>query len=414
MLTELQEEAVLIAQEARNKLLTFSQLVDRTYIANWHHALIAQKLEEAYENMQNGKKVRIMITVPPRHGKSRLATQLFPAWVMGKNPTTEIMTTSYSSDLASKFGLATKDIITNEQYQTLFPGTRLRKDAKSKGDWKLKQGGSYHAVGVGGSLTGMGADLAIIDDPLKNREEAESKTIRDKVYDWYTSTLYTRLQGFGAVIIILTRWHDDDLAGRLLYEDQQRIERGEEPENWDVINFPAIATEREHWEGRIMREEGDPLWPQRYSKEKLAITRDAIGMYDWAALYQQNPVLAETQEFKESMFNYFTDDDIKEKTLIYYTLVDPAISQKESADNTVVLTVGKDRNGPNWYRIREDAGHYTPGQTVDLIFKHQQEYQSDVYLETVAYQKALKYSVEEEQRKKQQYFRIHELKATTK
>jgi predicted phage terminase large subunit-like protein len=412
-LTESQEEAVLICQEARNNLLTFSQCVDKTYIANWHHYLIAKKLEEAYEKIQRGEKVRLMINLPPRAGKSRLATQLFPAWVLGKSPELEFMVTSYSADLASKFGLATKDVMTNEKYQAIFPDVRLRKDSKSKADWKVKQGGSYHAVGVGGSLTGMGANCAIIDDPLKNREEAESKLIRDKIYDWYTSTLYTRLQGYGAVIVILTRWHDDDLAGKLLYEDEQRRERGEQTEDWEVLKFPALATEDEDWGEGIRRKEGEALWPWRFPKDKMLQTKDTVGLYDWAALYQQDPVLAETQEFKADMFQYYTDADLKDKQLQYYTMVDPAISQKESADNTVVLTVGKDRNGPNWYRIKEDAGHFTPGQTVDVIFKHQQTYRSEVWLETVAYQKALKYSIEEEQRRRQTYFKVEEVKTGT-
>jgi len=414
LLTDLEEEAVLICQEARKSLLTFSQCVDKTYVANWHHYLIAKKLEEVFDKIKRKEKVRLMINLPPRAGKSRLATQLFPAWSLGNHPELEFMVTSYSADLAKKFGLATKDVMNNERYQAIFPGVRLRKDSKAKSDWKVTQGGSYHAVGVGGSLTGMGANVAIIDDPIKNREEAESKLMRDKVYDWYTSTLYTRLQGHGAVIVILTRWHDDDLAGKLLYEDEQRRERGEQTEDWEVLKFPAFATHDEDWGEGITRKEGDVLWPRFFSKEKMLDTKDMVGLYDWASLYQQDPVLAETQEFNTDMFHYFTDEDIKDKNLTYYTMVDPAISQKESADNTVVLTVGKDRNGPNWYRVREDAGHYTPGQTVDLIFKHHQMYRSEVWLETVAYQKALKYSVEEEQRKRQVYFKVEEVKSTTK
>lgn len=671
----------MIGQEARKNLLTFSQVVDPTYMANWHHALIAEKLEEAYEKIQRGERVRIMITVPPRHGKSRLATQLFPAWALGKDPTLPIMVTSYSADLASKFGQLTKDVIINEKYNFIFPKSKLRRDAKSKSDWKLTEGGAYHAVGVGGSLTGLGAKLAVIDDPVKNREEAESSTMRNKVYDWYTSTLYTRLQGHGAVIIIMcmtgdtkvlmadgtekelkdinigdevatykdgrlcksnvknwcsngydsvfkittssgkivrankrhpflvyennklvwkriknlttvhkivtlkdsgvsgkernvplrdvkempiaegivrhtttkrngqtdighhlstrrqeeqpalnigmvllwknikkclkhkkdyvqyvatlrqkmleligevsfalttviqqarlgascativtslldilrmrkplsplsntsdftldqivsieqtgdeevfdlqveetenfiangvvshnTRWHDDDLAGKLLYEDEQRKERGEQTEDWDVIKFPAVATHEEYYKDELVRVEGDPLWPQYYSKEKLMLTKDTAGLYDWASLYQQDPVLAETQEFKESMFKVYKEEDLRDKALQYYTFVDPAISQKEASDNTVVLTIGKELNGPNWYRIREDAGHYTPGQTVDLIFKHWQTYRSEVFLETVAYQQALKYSVEEEQRQRQQYFMVNDVKTTS-
>lgn len=387
--------------------------MDKTYIANWHHALIAEKLQDAFERVKKNEKVRIMITLPPRHGKSRLATQLFPAWVLGKDPTMPFIVTSYAADLAEKFGQATRDIMKGKAYKTLFSKSRIRKDSRAKGNWSLTEGGSYTAVGAGGPITGKGAKIAIIDDVLKNREEAESKTMREKIYDWYTSTLYTRLEGYGAVIVIMTRWHSDDLAGKLLYEDEQRQAAGEDYEGWEVLNFPALAENEEKWNTELMRIEGDALWPQKYPKDNLMKIKATVGVYDWNALYQQNPVAAENQIFKQETFQKYNEDDIKDKSLAYYTMVDPAISQKDEADNTVVLTVGKDLNGPNWYRIREDAGHYTPGQTVELIFKHQQMYDSEVYLETVAYQKALKYSIEEEQRARQRYFMVHELKATT-
>jgi len=398
--------------EARKDLLTFSQLVDPTYIVNRHHEVIARRLERVPQQLQNNEKVRIMITVPPRHGKSRQATQLFPAWLLGLMPTIPVITTSYSADLAEKFGQLTKDIIISPQYKHIFPNIKLRKDSKSKGDWKITKGGSYTAVGVGGPITGKGAKCAIIDDVLKNREEAESKSHRQKIREWYTSTLYTRLEGYGAVIVIMTRWHDDDLAGWLLEEDKLKKEQGEEGENWELFNFPAIADTDEYIDGKLFRKEGEALWPSKYSLPNLLSIKNTVGVYDWSSLYQQNPILAETQEFKESMFRYFTDDDIKVKNLKYYTVVDPAISQKNTSDNTVVLTIAKDLQGPNWYRIREDAGHYTPTQTVDLIFKHQKEYQSEVHLETVAYQKALKYSIEERQREDQVYFTVGEIKST--
>lgn len=157
--------------------------------------------------------------MPPRHGKSQLSSIYFPAWFLGRNPEKEIITTSYSGELAKKFGGETRDLISDRQYQTVF-NVRLKEDSQAKTLWHTEQGGSYTAVGRGGTITGRGADILLIDDPFANREEAESKTIRDSVYDWYTSTAYTRLEKGAAIVIIMTRWHTDDLVGRLLEKEK--------------------------------------------------------------------------------------------------------------------------------------------------------------------------------------------------
>lgn len=349
--------------------------------------------------------------MPPRHGKSELATKKFPAWCLGKDPTLPFIQTSYSAGLAEGFGQDTKDILQSEQYKTIFPEAQLRKDSKSKGNWQLTKGGSYMAVGIGGPITGRGARIAVIDDPLKNRQEAESETYRDMVWNWYTSTLYTRLEGYGAVIVIQTRWHYDDLVGRLL-EQMEKDKEAENPyDDWTVINFPAIADEDEYVGGVCVRKQGDPLWPQKFDVANLQTIRQIQGVYDWSALYQQEPISSETQEFRETYFRYFEDVDIDNKYVRYYTTVDPAISQNDKADNTVVLTCAKEVNGPNIYRVREDAGHFTPKETVDLIFKHNQEYDSEVGIEMNAYQKSLHYYVQEEQRKRQRYFTVREVKS---
>lgn len=413
-LTADQEEAALFLSEARTQLLSFAQAVDSRYMAGWHHEVIAAKLEQAFRNVQEGKKTRIILSVPPRHGKSELATIKFPAWALGKDPSIPFIVTSYGADLAEDFGLKTRDLINSPAYRAIFP-TRLRKDTRAKGRWLVRTEGqdgimeeahgSYTAVGVGGAITGRGAKIAIIDDPLKNRQDAESAVMRKTVWDWYTSTLYTRLEGFGAVILIMTRWHMDDLAGQLMAHSQKLRDSGESYDDWEVIEFPAIADVDEPH-----RKAGDPLWPEKFTIENLQAIKKQVGIYDWAALYQQNPVLSETQEFKKDSFRYYEQSDLRLMDLRYYTLVDPAISQKRNADNTVVLTVAKEVNGPRIFRIREDAGKFTPSQTVDLIFMHQHDYRSEVWIETVAYQAALKFAVEEEQRRKQSYFVINEIR----
>lgn len=391
--------------------MNFCQLTDTRYMANWHHEVISQILEKAYEKVQKGERVRIILEVPPRHGKSELATKKFPAWCLGKDPTLPFIVTSYAADLAESFGQGTKDIMLGKEYGALFPKATLRKDTKAKGNWATTKGGSYLAVGVGGPITGKGARIAVIDDPVKNREEAESPTQRQKIWDWYTSTLYTRLEGAGAIIVIMTRWHTYDLVGMLLEQEAENIRDGKPHEGWEVIRFPAMSDSESIMNPMDPRkEEGIPLWLDKFDVATLEnIKKNSI--YDWVSLYQQDPIASETQEFKPEYFKSWKKEDIEYKNLRYTTTLDPAIAQTAKADNTVILTVAKEVDGPNWYRVREDAGKLTPKQMIDILFKHQSEFKSEVGVEVVAFQKALKYMIDEEQRRREQYFTVHELRS---
>jgi len=228
----LSEEEKLV-QAGKYSLIDFS-IVTGKYSPNWHHELIADKLEA----IERGELKRLMIFMPPRHGKSQLATINFPAWYLGRHPDGEIITVSYSGDLAMDFGGKTRDKIADESYGLVFDNLSLKEDEKSKGKWKTNKEDSYLSAGIGGAITGRGADILIVDDPIKNREEAESKVFRKKVWDFYTSTAYTRLNPGGAIIVILTRWHLDDLAGRLLTKSN---------EYWEILDLPAIAvSDEEH------------------------------------------------------------------------------------------------------------------------------------------------------------------------
>ena len=786
---------------SKKDLLSYAQLIDKNYEWTWFHQVIAYSMERVIKNIQQKKKSRIILALPPRCGKSYLASILFPSWALGCNPSLRFILSTYGAELSEKMGSKTRDVMTSEKYKQIFPKTRLRKDTKSKSHFMTTEGGSYTSTGIGGAITGIGADCLtpdtiiltekgeltiehlyhlqdrpkvlsynhetnktewkrieatreilhttkrlyqiqtkngrritctadhriftnrgyieakdltigdtiliqrsesydgsscvegdtisvvqelhntssvydiqvegnhnffannilvhnciIIDDPFKSREEAESKTYQDLVWEYYRSTLYSRLEGYGAIIVIMQRWNNNDLIARLL--DEQKTNGGDE---WEIINFPAIAICDEEY-----REEGQPLWESKFPLPVLENIRQNVGtlawnctpketpilmsdwsykkiseinvgdevigftreigqgtsgklinvkvqnvfskkskvcdlkmksgrtvrcttdhrwytgrgptekephrkMYEsakigkklmfitdpnfecseqdkknWAYLagivdgegsvkrgvvdisqsltvnslicekiertvkelnltysrqiierekytpqlriviskakevypklmnigdsakrnqmiemimnhsskyirerdeildikeseneedvyaietesgnyvawgyassnsqYQQDPIWAEDQEFKEDMFKYFEEEELKGRNLRYYTICDPAISQKREADNTVVLTIAKDLNGPNIYRIREDAGHFTPSQTVDLIFKHTTDYRSDAYIEVVGYQQALKFSIEEEQRKKQKYFSVHEVRTRT-
>jgi len=406
---KLPNKSDFLTSAARNNFINFCQVIDPNYEANWHHQVIAEKLEHAIEMAEQDKPYRLILEMPPRHGKSHTATTLFPTYALGKHPEWPFIITSYSADLAQSFGMKARDIIqTNPNYPAIFPKTRIRKDSKAKDKWITTNGGSYSSVGVGGAITGFGAKIAIIDDPLKNREEADSQSLRQKIYEWYTSTLYTRLEGSGVIIIIMTRWHLDDLVGRVLNESGDNKEEQSLTDEWDVVRFPAIA---EHDEEH--RKEGEALWPNKFPKPTLNNIKENITVHDWASLYQQNPILSENQEFRQEMFKTFEEEDIQPQYLRYTTTVDPATGQAKG-DNTVITTVGKQADGPNWYVVEETAGKFDPGQTADIIFRHQNQYRSEVYIETVAYQKMLKWYIIEEQKRRMAYFTVHELKRNTR
>lgn len=801
------EQMAFLQQAGRKSFMNFCEIVKEGYNAEWFHEFIGNILEKSLHQIARGEKVRIILTIPPRHGKTELASVLFPAWALGTYPDMPFILSSYGAELSETNGLKTRDVINSDQYKFIFPDIKLRSDQKAKAKWMTNKGGSYTAVGIGTSVTGKGAKCVLIDDPHKDRQEAESKVVRDTVWEYYRSTLYSRLEGFGGVIVIMQRWHClsseqcvniegkmikiknvkegdliltsqgyqpikhvqknqlgdkkilrllfsgsgqaievtddhlikteegwkkagdfkvgdnailkcdvkknevhekrlerkankmtghfrgtqtsiqaekllqyvsegktttemakllgyksrntigqhlamlgisadfknslnngyaldedfwwilgrwmadgsrssgrkidqknrititvggkkekdieritrflskhnirhskeeglsvfnvrfsckqfadytrdiggnahdkkipayvfdlpiylkvafiegyasgdaystldsiryssvsydlvsglqnllltlnrhsniyyqkvkirsdskikscgytyelkefesdrtlkitsnnvrvkqlksievvedynddvydvtvdageiniggitvhncDDLVGRLMEEMERGRASGQAFDEWQVINFPAIADDDEYYEGKLLRKAGEPLWKSKFPIPVLENIKQTSGLYNWVSQYQQDPILQEAQDFKPHMFRYYEDNELEGKYLRYYTLVDPAISQNTSADNTVVLTVAKEVNGPNIYRIREDAGHYTPDQTIQLIFDHQTTYRSEVAIETVQYQQALKYAVIEEQRKRGQYFTVHELRSRT-
>lgn len=238
-----------------------------------------------------------MVFLPPRHGKSELVSRRFPAFVLGRNPDARVIGTSYSGSLASSMNRDVQRIIESPKYQELFPNTKLggmqSKDASSRSYLRnssefevVGHSGSYLSAGISGSLTGYGADYAIIDDPIKTRKEAESIAYRNSVYDWFTSTLYTRLEKDACILITLTRWHEDDLAGRLL-----RLAKDDpNADQWVVINYPAIyESSVTYTDPTDPRKHGEALWPEKYNIDRLNTIKATIGSYDWSALYQQSP-----------------------------------------------------------------------------------------------------------------------------
>lgn len=256
-----------LAGLAHHRLLPYAMLTWNGYKPADHLRRIADKLEA----VERGDIKRLMLFLPPRHGKSLLASQFFPAWYIGRNPGKQIIHATYGQDLADGFGRHIRNQLTDPLYQAIFPGVTLEKDSQSAARFHTSNGCVYHAVGVGGAATGRGADILIVDDPVRNREDADSELIRQKTKDWYTSVAYTRLMPNASVILIQTRWNADDLSGWLVREHKH--------EDWDILSLPAL----DH--------AGNALWPESYPAKRLAQIRKAVGERDWAALYQQSPTI---------------------------------------------------------------------------------------------------------------------------
>lgn len=251
---------------ARSSLLDYAQYVYPGYMIGNHHRLLAEKLDR----VRTGELRRLMVFMPPRHGKSLLVSVLFPTFLFGLGQSTDVVQAAYSESQALRQSKLAREICRGERFNRLFPDAVMQRGETAKQDWSVS-GSNYYAVGVGGSLTGRGCQVAIIDDPVKDREEAESLTIRDRIWDWYRSTLYTRLTPTGAIILVMTRWNADDLAGRAM----EQMHDGGEP--WEVVSLPAIGND------------GAALWPERWPLDELNRIRATVGQYEWSSLYLQSP-----------------------------------------------------------------------------------------------------------------------------
>lgn len=272
------------------------------YEANWHHRVITEYLDRFI----SGDIKRLMIFAPPRHGKSELVSRRTPAYILGKNPKAGIIASSYGSDLARLMNRDVQRIIDSRSYADVFPQTVLSgKNTRTvtTGNWLrnsdifeiVTHGGYYRGAGVGGAITGMGMQYGIIDDPFKNRQDADSPVVRESVWNWYTSTFRTRLAKDGGILLIVTRWHDDDLAGRLLtLQDLDPL-----ADKWTVLSFPAIA--ESPMAEYDQRQEGEALWPARFDLTTLTSIR-ANSEYEWQALYQQRPRARDGGMFKRDWF----------------------------------------------------------------------------------------------------------------
>lgn len=361
---------------AKENLIAFSRYTFPQYQPAPHHDMIAEKLEA----VARGEIKRLRIHMPPRHGKSELASKRFPAWFMGRHPRRHVIAASYNSDLAADFGREVRNIVASPRYRAVFD-TTLAEDSSAANRWHTQHGGMYAAVGIGTATTGRGAHILLIDDPFKDREEADSERHREKVWRWYTSTAYTRLESDirrpadisdddelwfdllddiesgkaepfeGAIVGICTRWHEDDWAGRVEMAERNGGEK------WEVLDLPAILSD------------GRALWSAKFPVETLNKIRVAIGERDWSALYQQRPTPDEGDYFKREWFKFY---NVLPKHLRMYGASDYAVTAK-GGDYTVHAVAGVDPDD-NLYIAdiwRSQAESHVWVETfIDLVHQH--------------------------------------------
>ncbi len=306
-------DALLARRQARDSLIAFTDHTLPTYEAADHHHQIAEKLEA----VERGDIQRLAIFMPPRHGKSELVSIRFPAWYIGRNPDKHVIAASYAQELASGFGRQVRNLLQTDEYRACF-GSILEADSTAAHRWNTNRGGSYLAAGVGAGITGRGADILLIDDPVRSREDADSEVYRERTWEWYRGTAYTRLHPGGAIVLVQTRWHDDDLAGRIL--------EGSRPGEWDVLELPALH-------------DGSALWPAWYDTAALERIRDTIGPRDWSAQYQQQPAPDAGGYFQRDWVRYY--DQLPDDTLAIYGASDYAVTDG-GGDYTVHGVVGVD------------------------------------------------------------------------
>ena len=344
----LSRKLLLINQQHKNKashrLASFLNYSMPSYDRQWFHTLIADKCQELYE----GKIKKLMVFVPPQHGKSEIVSRRFPAWVLGKDPTYKIVGCSYSSDLAEGFSRSIQLTIDSNEYQSVFPGTKLPQRGgggliRNVDYFDTLERGFYKAVGVTGGLTGTPVDLAIIDDPVKDKIEAYSETYRQRVWDWYTDVLLTRLHNESKQLLIMTRWHNDDLAGRIL-----KLERNE----WEVVCLPSIKEDNSNPDDP--RKIGEALWENRHSLERLRAMENRSAR-TFAALFQQHPSIEGGNIWHKEWFRTISMAkflSIKSSDVPIHFFLDTAYKEKQSkTDNDPSGIMAACRIGQNMYIV---------------------------------------------------------------
>ena len=308
-----------IQRKAKDDFMSFTKAVWPEFIEGAHHRVIAQK----FNDLANKKINRLIINMPPRHTKSEFASYLLPAWMVGRNPKLKIIQATHTGELAVRFGCKAKTLIDSEDYSKIFD-TSLREDSQAAGRWETAQGGEYFAAGVGGAITGRGADLLIIDDP-HSEQDAMSANAFENAYEWYTSGPRQRLQPGGQIVLVMTRWNKKDLTGILL--DNQKKVKGDQ---WEVVEFPAIM---DHGTKKA------PVWPEYWKLEELEGVKATLPVGKWNAQWMQEPTSEEGALIKREWWKKWEEEFLPDVTYVIQSY-DTAFLKKETADYSAITTWG--------------------------------------------------------------------------
>ena len=313
-----------IQNKAKDDFLSFVKCVWPDFVEGSHHRHIADK----FNKLATGEINRLIINMPPRHTKSEFASYLLPAWMVGRDPKLKIIQATHTAELAIRFGRKAKNLIDSENYRKIFK-TALQEDSKAAGRWETSAGGEYFAAGVGGAITGRGADLLIIDDP-HSEQDAMSKVSLERAYEWYTSGPRQRLQPGGKIILVMTRWSTKDLTGALVANQKEA-----KSDQWHVVEFPAIMDD-------------EPVWPEYWKLDELEKVKAALPVTKWNAQWMQQPTSEEGAILKREWWQEYEGEDIPQ---IYHVIqsYDTAFLKKETADYSAITTWGV------WYPS-EDSG----------------------------------------------------------
>ena len=312
-------------EASKDNFLNFVKSQWPGFISGNHH----KKMAEAFDRIAKGKIKRLIINMPPRHTKSEFASHYFPAYLVGRNPSLKILQATHTADLAVKFGRKIRDLMLTEDFQSVFPDVLINPDSKAAGKWETqdkanpKLKGEYYAAGVGGALAGRGADLFIIDDP-HSEQDALSPTAMENAYEWYTSGPRQRLQPGGSIVIIMTRWAENDLTGKLIRQQARDILA----DKWEVVEFPAL-----------MPETDEPLWKEFWKKEDLLAVKGSLSIGKWEAQWQQNPTSEQSAILKREWWKTWEGDEIPPLEYVMQSY-DTAYSKKSNADFSAITTWG--------------------------------------------------------------------------
>ena len=301
----------------QNSFLGFVKEVWPDFVQGYHHKIYAEKLDR----VAKGELKRLIVNMPPRHTKSEFASHLFPAFFMGRHPKAKLIQTTHTGELSIRFGRKTKNLLESDEYAKVFPGVHLAADSKAAGRWESNHGGEYFAAGVGGAITGRGADLLVIDDP-HSEQDALSPTVLDGHYEWYTSGPRQRLQPGGAIVLVMTRWSTKDLTGRLLAAQA----KDESTDQWEIVEFPAVIKDK-------------PMWGNFWDMEGLMKVKASIPLTKWQAQWMQAPTSEEGAIIKREWWKTWEAEDIPKLQYVIQSY-DTAYSKKETADYSAITTWG--------------------------------------------------------------------------